>query len=103
MEATEQQLNVSAVIHTEQIPLDNTAGTTPTKEETTVLPPSEDILDILEENWVYNRICHGSLLILCFHFSSSVRPVNAMSNVCAMYYPWDKRDTIWNESKDNSR
>ena len=56
MDTTEQQLNVSTMIPTEQRPhneptppLDNTTTTTSTTEETIVLPPSEDILHILEE------------------------------------------------------
>ena len=56
MEATQQQPDISAAIHTEHIPrdeptppLDNTVIIVPTTEETTVLPPFDDILNILKE------------------------------------------------------
>ena len=97
MEATQQQFNVSAAIHTERIPrdeptppLDNTTTIVPTTEETTMLPPFDDILDILEEIPCTVEFRHGSLSILHFHFDFGVRRAKALSHGCARCCLWAK-------------
>ena len=110
MKATQRQLDVSASKDTKQIPhdeptppLDNMANITPTTEETIVLPPFEDILDIFEEIECTVEFHHDSFSTLHFHFDFGVRHAKALSHGCAKCYPWDKRDTMWNKSKDTSR